>query len=345
MSIPTKNSFQSIYNPVSDIENILVHVHECLLSDPLKLNLLCFGFKEDIPKSKEFAELLFLELIHYCIPKSKLNDAKERARKNGKDDARLYMDLFREARNSFMKYKDVNSLKIKDGESENEFEKRKRNVNNRYGEAGELISYCIAIHYLKAAQLVSKMALKTSSEMPVFGLDGIHAVVGNDNTLTVYYLESKMTREYSGGVKQFSKSVSGFEKDRKGRLNEYRIIRDLSNLDSLEGQEKDKAINYFDPYSNDASNIRERFVGVISYNEPIYQDKIPVDDSKPLSIHFDNFKGKYLLTLNEKLNFLETELKKSGATTNKCQVFVLAMPDVDELKKDFAKELSGEHIS
>ncbi|MEN4946406.1 Hachiman antiphage defense system protein HamA [Pseudomonas proteolytica] len=35
----------------------------------------------------------------------------------------------------------------------------------------------MAIHHLGAAQLVAKMSLKTSSNMPVHGLDGIHASV------------------------------------------------------------------------------------------------------------------------------------------------------------------------
>ncbi len=37
--------------------------------------------------------------------------------------------------------------KIKNGEPPEKFEQRVKNANLRYGEVGELISYCIAIHF------------------------------------------------------------------------------------------------------------------------------------------------------------------------------------------------------
>ena len=96
--------------------------------------------------------------------------------------------------------------------------------------------------------------------------------------------------EFDSGSEQFSKSVSGFESDRNSRRNEYRILQDLSNLESLEGEERKKAIQYFDPYSNESSNVRERFVRIIAYNEESYKSKIAIDDESPLSIHLDHFK-------------------------------------------------------
>ncbi|MCQ6592540.1 SAVED domain-containing protein [Escherichia coli] len=51
-----------------------------------------------------------------------------------------------------------------------------------------------------------------------------------------------------------------------------------------------KAIQYFDPYSNESSNVRERFVRIIAYNEESYKSKIAIDDESPLSIHLDHFK-------------------------------------------------------
>ncbi|EOC3070245.1 DUF1837 domain-containing protein [Cronobacter malonaticus] len=345
MTEASESSLAKIYKPVIGLDNIVLKVHECLITDPVKINLLCLDFKEDIPKGAELAELLFFELVHYCIPQPTIKRLKEKAANEGKDDIRFYSELAKQARSLFMKYKSENSIVLKEGETKEQFEKRVKNANNRYGEPGELISYCIAIHFLKAAQLVSKMALKTSSEMPVFGLDGIHAVVEDDGSLTVFYLESKMTRDYDSGAKQLASSVSGFEKDRKGRLNEYRILRELSNLDMLEGSEREKAIDYFDPYSSSASDVRERFVGVIAYNEEIYNDKLPIDDSQSLDIHVENFKTQYLNTLSEKLDILTTKLTNSGVTSGKCRTYLLALPNVDELKSNFAKELSGEHIS
>ncbi|MBG1858767.1 DUF1837 domain-containing protein, partial [Klebsiella pneumoniae] len=338
-------SLHKIYNPVYGLENIVLLAQEYQSTDQVKVNLLCLGFKEDLPKDKELAETLFLELVHYCIPHPVIAKRKALGQSEGKDEARLYSELAREARALFMKYKLESALTKKKDELPEKFEQRVKNANLRYGEVGELISYCIAIHFLKAAQLVSKMALKTSSEMPVFGLDGIHASVDREGTLTVFYLESKMTREFSSGSEQFSKSVSGFESDRKSRRNEYRILQDLSNLESLEGEERKKAIQYFDPYSNESSNVRERFVGIIAYNEENYKDKIAIDDEAPLSIHLDHFMKSYTSSYGDKIKTITDDLEKAGATPQKCRAYILALPDVDSFKLDFAKELSGEHFS
>ncbi|MBN3100190.1 DUF1837 domain-containing protein [Pectobacterium brasiliense] len=339
------NSLHKIYNPIYGLDNILLLAQECQHTDPLKVNLLCLGFKEDLPKEKELAETLFLELINYCIPHPVLKKRKELALSEGKSEARLYSELIRDARSLFMKYKLESSLTKNNEETQEKFDQRVKNANVRYGEVGELISYCIAIHFLKAAQLVSKMALKTSSEMPVFGLDGIHATIDSDGSLNVFYLESKMTREFNSGSEQFSKSVSGFESDRHGRRNEYRIIQDLSNLESLDGEERIKAVNYFDPYSSESSNVRERFIGIIAYSEKIYNNKLKIDDNKPLSIHTEHFIKNYISTYEDKTNTLTENLIKSGATPQRCRVYILALPDVDSFKLDFAKELSGEHFT
>jgi hypothetical protein len=43
---------------------------------------------------------------------------------------------------------------------------------SRASEVGEVLAYCVTQHYLSAAQVAAKMALKTSSNMPVHGLAG-----------------------------------------------------------------------------------------------------------------------------------------------------------------------------
>ncbi|ENB8930370.1 DUF1837 domain-containing protein, partial [Escherichia coli] len=141
MNAEDTNSLHKIYNPVYGLSNIVLLAKECQSTDPVKVNLLCLGFKEDLPKDKELAETLFLELVHYCIPHPVLVKRKELARSEGKDEARLYSELAREARSLFMKYKLESAVKIKNGEPPEKFEQRVKNANLRYGEVGELISY------------------------------------------------------------------------------------------------------------------------------------------------------------------------------------------------------------
>ena len=59
------NSLHKIYNPVYGLENIVLLAQEYQSTDQVKVNLLCLGFKEDLPKDKELAETLFLGEIKW----------------------------------------------------------------------------------------------------------------------------------------------------------------------------------------------------------------------------------------------------------------------------------------
>lgn len=188
------------------------------------------------------------------------------------------------------------------------------------------------------------MALKTNAEMPVFGLDGIHASLGTDKVLVVYFLESKMVLSAKDGGKQYAKSAAGFAKDRRHELNEQRIARDLSNLDVLDEGAKAAAIDYFNPYSDKREKVRERFIGAIVYTEEIYKKGIPVNDATPVEAHLENFLKQFTLLHPEFAGDLDAAIKKEGAEPGKCRAFFLAVPCVAQLNELFAKEMSDEHI-
>lgn len=319
--------FESLLVPIANFDTVLKAAVNSVPSDPLKLDLLYLRFHEDRPKVNELAEILFQELINYAIPKQKLNEQLARDSKAGVSVSTSWMRLCSEAKRLFIKYNSNSKAK---------------NANIRYGEVGEVLAYCVAIHFLSAGQIAAKMALKTNSEMPVFGLDGIHAMVDKNGELWVYFLESKMTRTASAGAKQYADSAAKFEEDRAHKLNEYRIVRDLSNLDSIEGAAREQAIEYFDPYSKSSSTVRERFVGIIAHTENLYQNKIDVDDTAPIDIHETTFISNYSLFHKKRVDELNKYLIKSGATVSKARAIFVAIPNVDKFKELFAKEMSGE---
>ena len=310
-----------------DFQNQVRQAVSSDIQDQMKVDLLYLAFKEDRVSENEFVEILFHQIINYALPISKRKEIYD-ASGNALDMSK-HMKLFSEARRSFIKFNES---------------KRKPQTDARYSEVGELISFCVASCYLNSPQIAAKMALKTNSEMPVFGLDGIHAKFETDGTLTVYYLESKMTKDSDGGAKQYADSSAKFEDDRKHKLNEYRIVRDLSNLDALEGEERDLASKYFDPYSSENTNVRERFVGIIAYSEPLYQEKLAVSDSDPIDIHEVTFKNNYSEKHDDFKASLIKELENKGATIGKNRIFFLAVPCVMKIKELFAEEVSGEHI-
>ncbi|KCB52860.1 PF08878 domain protein [Bordetella hinzii 1277] len=167
------------------------------------------------------------------------------------------------------------------------------------------------------------------------GLDGIHAKVEN-GALYVFFLESKLSQSANAGVKDYAESVAGFGNNLKQYLLEYSIVRDLGNLDSLAGEERDLALACFDVMdSPDAVERRERSVGVIVYKEGQFGKLTPVQPKQPVGFHEFEFAGAYAAQLDHHQQAALKHLSAGNVDCNKCHVYFVAVPDVDELREQF----------
>lgn len=277
-----------------------------------RTGLLHVRFAEDNPKVADLAELLWAQCMFYALPKRRQEQFR-RTIANG--------DLTAIARC----HAAVRGLFI-------DFNAR---YPERASELGEVLAYCVAQEYLGAAQVASKMSLKTTANMPVHGLDGIHAVFEN-RALTVYFLESKLSSDARRGAASYAKSTAEFLADRRQYLREYEIVGDLGNLDALEGEARQRALEYFDVVEHPTLQRRERFVGVICHSEAAhFSERIPVrDDARP-DIHERHFADRYSADHSSLRLAARTQILKRGGDPAKAVVFFIAVPDVRELRKMF----------
>lgn len=291
-------------------------------TDAPRVDLLYLRYLEATPDEQGLAEIVCHQVVNYALPKRKIKELIEQSA--GTLDLSLHSKLLAEARRAFIEYDDKATGS---------------RANVRYAEIGEVIAFCVASHYLTAGQVAAKMALKTNSEMPVYGLDGIHIRAEPDGTVTVFFMEAKMVGDAESGAEQYANSAGGFANDRKHKLNEQRIARDLSNLDVLEKAAKEAALDYFDPYSQKQETVRERFVGVVVHSCQGYADKIPITDATPLDAH----EKKYLAHYSPQKASLSAKMKKAldkvGVEHGRCRTFFLAVPDVANLKKLFSEAM------
>ncbi|MGH6647549.1 HamA C-terminal domain-containing protein [Aquabacterium sp.] len=206
----------------------------------------------------------------------------------------------------------------------------------RASEIGELLAYCIAIEQLGAAQLAAKMSLKTNNNMPVHGLDGIHAVV-EDGWLTVYFLESKLNQTANGGAADFAESVADFASNKKQYKLEYSIVRDLGNFDTLNAKSREVALRHFDIMASpDEVPKRERYVGVVLYSDDkLFKSLPPVSKGQKPGFHERELAAAYAKQLDHHQQSALKHLTKQGADPNKCLVYFIVTPDIDELRKLF----------
>lgn len=317
MSDEKEDYFGVLLEPIDGIENVLKEVaHSPQLERP---RLLFVRLHEDEPQVDAFAELLSDHLVEYAIPLVKRQQAITQGLHSKTGGSTVAANrLRREALGLLVKFTEE--------------------TKGRYGEIGELISYVVAIHYLEAAQIASKMALKTSSEMPVHGADGLHAKANADGTVTFFMLESKVTPSATDATREMVDSVSTFQQDRKKKLNELRLISDMSNLEALKGEQREAAKSYFNVYSGSGAHFKRRdvHVGSLVFSEDAYAEKLPRDLSKPIAIHEENLERNYLA----KHASFQKNLLRQAATKSLdlggCIVFLIAVPDVNELKRIFA---------
>ena len=77
--------------------------------------------------------------------------------------------------------------------------------------------YTLVQEILELPQLISKMSLKTSGKLHYQGADGIHVKFDpNDETLSLYWGESKMEKNLNDAVKHCFESLKGFLLDTFG---------------------------------------------------------------------------------------------------------------------------------
>lgn len=310
--------FGKLLDQIDGLDNVLKEVSSSpRLEHP---RLLFLRFRENEPELNALAELLTDLLVDYAIPLSKRQQANTAgSNSTTQGGTAAHVRLYREAKRLLIQY-----------------EKASR---GRYGELGELLSYALAVNYLGAAQIGSKMALKTSQGMPVHGVDGLHVKANDDGTVTFFVLESKVMPDATDASREMVVSIADYRADRAKKLNELRLVTDLSNFDALVGEQREAAKSFFNVYQGNGNHLKRRdvHVGSLVFNESAYQDRLSLDHERPITIHEEHFEALY----REKHGRFKANLERQAMTKNldlgNCIVFFVAVPDVNELKRVFAE--------
>lgn len=310
-------AFGRLLDPIDGLDNVLKEVESSpRLEQP---RLLFLRFRQEEPELEALAELLTDLLVDYAIPLSKRQQANTAGISSiTQGSTAMHVRLYREAKRLLIEYEKANQ--------------------GRYGELGELLSYALAVHYLGAAQIGSKMALKTSQGMPVHGVDGLHVRANADGTVTFFVLESKVMPDATDASRDMVASISDYRADRSKKLNELRLVTDLSNLDALTGDQREAAKSFFNAYQGNGNHLKRRdvHVGSLVFSESAYQDRLPVDHEKPITIHEEHLEKLYKEKHSRFKANLERQAETKGLDLGHCIVFLVAVPDINELKSAFA---------
>lgn len=185
------------------------------------------------PAMQQLANMMAGALLDFAIPRSRINRAFAAYQDTGSTAA--ITGLHDEARELLVK-------------------------SDTSGEGGELLLFLLMEKILGYPQILSKMPLKTNSEMHVHGSDGVHARLNNDGVLDLYWGESKLYQNSSSAFTECFESIAPFLKPDgyETRKRDLLLVREHLNVDDEDLVAH--LIRYFD--ESNPENLALRWNGV-----------------------------------------------------------------------------------
>lgn len=288
--------------------------HEVIASETrLTLRLQYPTLRDGQATIGDLVEVISTCLIPFSLPRKQIDAVI--GKKESLDDfeyMRAVEGLSREARSLFI---------------------RARKSADRSGEAGELLLYILSEWLLEAPQILAKMGLKTSGQMPVHGSDGIHVRYDEvAKQLLLYAGEAKLHADLGKAIDAAATSIkTGLAPDKL--KHEIDLVQRHLDLSGLDDEAKTALLAYLDPF-DDASNARVDVVTcLIGFNFAGYAASA-ADDSPPAA-----FEAAALAKLVEVGPKLAEAFKTAGLAHQRVEMFLMPVPSVSDLRTLFQNRI------
>ena len=195
-----------------------------------------------------------------------------------------------------------------------------------HGELGELILFTILDVYLQAPRLLSKISLKTSARMPVYGADSIHAQFIDDG-LRLYLGESKLYTSFSGAA---TAAVESIKSASDKYIQEFNLIDSHLDLPDLDEESQEELIRILNPFenTNKLDFIHSPcFIGFADCN--LIKDATSDDD----------FIQRYIHAAFEHIDDYFKKIETQGLDISSTTLFILPFSDIKKLVDSFITHL------
>lgn len=234
--------------------------------------------------------------LDFCIPREKISAAHRKLTNSGSTED--LMSLAEQARQLFV-------------------------ASTKSGEGGELLLFLLMERVLQRPQILSKMALKTNTQVHVHGSDGVHASLAEDGVLDVYWGESKLYDSSSVAFKDCFESIAPFlrtDGDER-RKQDLLLVRD--HLDVTEAKLAAHLLEYFDDSNPKRLKVRWNGVCLVGFNHESYPN---VEDTDT-----DN-QARIRAAVQRWHRTLKNRITEFEVVEVNIDVFCIPMPDVNDLR-------------
>ena len=288
------------------LDSFLVSVGEERQLDGTRARCRCHFIARDgngRVRLEALAQKLASQVTDYCIPRSRIAEAREHYEKTGSTE--FFNALQREAKSLFA---DVDSS----------------------GEAGELLVFLLLERLLGIPQLFCKMSLKTNSSVHFHGVDGVHIKALEGGRLAVYWCESKVYKDFARAAKACLQSIAPFLLDNGLGVSARDMTLLRTNLDSGDPELDTLLVRYFVEDAKEVTMREFRGASLIGFALDKYPE--PGDDGAELPEELRTELDNWYAAIGERV-------KSERVETIDLEVFCLPIPSAEGFRKAFRRHL------
>ncbi|OTG59436.1 hypothetical protein B9T36_08750 [Acinetobacter sp. ANC 4204] len=203
------------------------------------------------------------------------------------------------------------------------------------GESGELLLFLFAEYLLKLPQLISKMSLKTNSQLHYNGADGVHLGVCEDSKkLCLYWGESKLYKSPSNAIYECMKSIAPLLKG-NGTGYDRRDLHLLSDFMNVNDPDLMKAlVSYLDPDDPNFNLLEYRGICLIAFDHDCYGED-------GVAQVIDEVTQKVSSQIEIWNRNVFNRITAEDLAKIKIHVFLLPFPSVEDFRKKFNEKIAG----
>ena len=309
--IKLEESINALVGDYSYLDHKVKHLSFDTSSCGNRIEVRCsyIAFRGGEPTWDDFIDILSEQIIAFCLPRKEIIEALSEVSPNDPlSGARIVSRLSNKARSLFI---------------------RAKKGSNRSGEAGEIALYIFNEWVLKAPQIVSKMYLKTNSNMPVHGTDGIHARYDPEKKkLIVYWGESKAHSTLPSALTSALESISEFVAKAHER-REIEIVSSFVDLGNCSEEAQELFLRFLDPYDKASDDRVAVFSCLLIYEGPSIKDDC---EDEEVEAHFVHDISDAVETF---IAGIKNKIKEKGLAAKRFEFFLLPVPSVQEFRDKF----------
>lgn len=218
---------------------------------------------------------------------------------------------------------------------------RFKEYSKNTGELGELMLYCFLERHLKAPKILSKLELKTSSQLYVNGSDGVHYLKLEDGNYQLIFGESKMYQDLGTAIeralesiRQFKEEVNQKGEEKSGITFEKNLISD--NLQKEFDEEDEKFLTkLIYPTSESDFFVDDAFGIFIGYETVITQEEKQLSNSEFREI----MKQKILDEISKISVNINTKIQSKKLTGHNFYTYIVPFTEIEKERIEILGEI------